>query len=101
MKSWMCSFPNHGYYKAVKPVFPVDIMVENWRLDSFVSPKSWVIFSTLNANGTWLQKHVDKWDVDEKYGRMKECLYDLKVVNDLAEQCIKDIQEYAEMAKDS
>ena len=101
MKSWMCSFPNHGYYEAVKPVFPVDIMVENRRLDSFVSPKSWVIFNTLNANGTWLQKHVDKWDVDEKYGRMKECLYDLKVVNDLAEQCIKDIQEYAELAKDS
>ena len=26
---------------------------------------------------------------------------DLKVVNDLAERCIKDIQEYANLAKDS
>ena len=29
------------------------------------------------------------------------CIEQLKVVNDLAERCIKDIQEYADLAKDS
>lgn len=33
--------------------------------------------------------------------RIKGSLHVLKVVNDLAEQCVKDIQEYADLAKDS
>ena len=32
---------------------------------------------------------------------MHNVFKDLKVVNDLAERCIKDIQEYANIAKDS
>ena len=32
---------------------------------------------------------------------MKKCIMDLKVVNDTAERCIKDIQEHANLAKDS
>ena len=68
-------------------------------MDSFVSPKSWVIFNKLNANSTWLQKDVDEWDADDKYERIKECLHYLKVVNDLAEPCLKETQEYADLAK--
>ena len=99
MANWMCLFPNHDYYEVGKPVFPIDLMVENTRMDSFVSPKSWVILNKLNANSTWLQKDVDEWDADEKYERIKECLHYLKVVNDLAEPCIKNTQEYADLAK--
>ena len=76
-------------------------MVENPRLDSFVGPKSWLLFNKLNAGGAWLQLEVDQWNSDVEYARMKNCLEDLKVVNDLAERCIKDIQEYADLAKDS
>ena len=36
-----------------------------------------------------------------EYIRIKTYLKDLKVVNDIAEQCIKDITEYANMVKDS
>ena len=32
---------------------------------------------------------------------MKDCLHNLKLVHDLAEQCIKDIQEYTNLVKDS
>ena len=32
---------------------------------------------------------------------MRRALSDLKVVNDLAERCIKDIQNYADLTKDS
>ena len=55
----------------------------------------------MNADGHWLQKNVEDWEDDGEYMRMKNCLRDLKVVNDLAERCIKDIQEYTNLAKDS
>ena len=59
------------------------------------------MFSKLNANGAWLQKDVDEWDADEEHVRIKDWLRDLKVVNDLAERCIKDFQEYADLEKES
>ena len=76
-------------------------MVRNPRLETFVGPRSWLLFNKLNANGVWLQMDVSDWESDAEYIRMKACLRDLKVVNDLAERCIKDIQEYADLAKDS
>ena len=101
MANRLCSFPNHENFEPGKPVFPVDMMVAKPRLNYFVGPKSWLIFNKLNANGAWLQKDVDDWDADREYTRMKACLCDLKVVNELAERCIKDISEYADLAKDS
>ena len=76
-------------------------MVANPRLDLLFGPKIWLIFNQLNANDTWLQKDVDNWNADQEYVRIKGSLHVLKVVNDLAEQCVKDIQEYADLAKDS
>ena len=84
-----------------KPEFPVRLMTQNPKMDSFVGHKSWLIFNKMNAAGHWLHKNVDEWEDDTEYIRMKNCLKDLKVVNDLAERCIKDIQEYANLAKDS
>ena len=55
----------------------------------------------MNAAGNWLQKNVNDWEDDDEYMRMKNCLQDLKVVNDIAERCIKDILDYADLAKDS
>lgn len=43
------------------------------------------------ASGDCLSKSVKERNND---------LYDLKAVNDLVGRCIKDTQEYAEMAKD-
>ena len=76
-------------------------MVDNPKLDSFVGPRSWMLFNILHANGTWLQNDVCEWHQNEEFARMKAIIKDLKVVNDLAERCIKDIQEYADLAKDS
>ena len=101
MAAKLYQFPNTGNIQPEKPVFPVDLMVDNPRLDSFVGPKSWLLFNMLNAGGAWLQLEVDQWNSDVEYARMKNCLEDLKVVNDVAERCIKDIQEYADLAKDS
>ena len=38
---------------------------------------------------------------NDEYKMMLIIWKDLKVVNDLAERCIKDIQEYANLSKDS
>ena len=101
MATRLASLPNQGNFAPGKPVFPVDLMVDNPKLDSFVGPRSWMLFNILHANGTWLQNDVCEWHQNEEFARMKAIIKDLKVVNDLAERCIKDIQEYADLAKDS
>ena len=70
-------------------------------MDSFVGERSWLIFDKLHAAGAWLGQSVDEWDNNDEYMKIKTCLQDLKVVNDLAERYIKDVQEYADLAKDS
>ena len=55
----------------------------------------------METNGDWLRNEVNEWENSDQYVRMKTCVSDLKVVNDVAERCIKDIQEYADAAKDS
>ena len=37
----------------------------------------------------------------QQYQRMDGFIRDLKVVNDLAERCVKDVQDYKNTAKDS
>ena len=83
-----------------KPKFPVDRMTPNPTLDVFIGPKSWLIFEKLHANGNWLNKDVGDWNEDEEYNRMRHMLRDLKVVIDLAERCVKDVEEYANASKD-
>lgn len=92
-------FPKEKTYKPGKPKFPV--MTTNPKLEEFIGPRSWLLFNILNAKGLWLNNNVSEWDEDAEYSRMKKCLNELKVVNDLAERCIKDIQEYADLARDS
>ena len=67
---------------------------------SFLRPRSWVLFNTLHANGTWLQNDVWEWNQNE-FSRMKATIKDMEVENDLEERCTKDIQGYADLAKDS
>ena len=43
---------------------------------------------------------VQLWDTDNEYVSMREILYRRKVVNDTAESGVKDIQEYANAARD-
>lgn len=60
-----------------------------------------MIFNKRNANDVWLQNNENKWNAYERYVRMKESQCDLKVVNDLANPRIKDIQEYVDLTKGS
>ena len=47
----------------------------------------------MGMNGDWLRNEVSEWENNELYIYLKTSLSDLKVVNDVAERCIKDIQE--------
>ena len=87
-------------FRPSKPTFPTDLMSNDPTLDIFIGPKSWLIFDKLNANGEWLEDDVEDWQDNEEYVRMKHLLMDLKVVNDLAERCVKDVEEYANASKD-
>ena len=58
-----------------------------------------MIFIKRDANDVWLQNNENKWNAYERYVKMKEFQCDLKVVNDLANPCIKDIQEYVDLTK--
>ena len=84
-----------------KPVFRTDLMTDQPTLDSFIGPRSWILFHKLNAAGTWLNREVMEWPEDNEYKRLETFLKDLKVVNDLAERCVGAVQTYRNMAKDS
>lgn len=51
-------------------------------------------------NGDWLVTPAAQWDTNPDYTRMKEIVTNLSVVNDAAERGVKDIQDYANVARD-
>ena len=89
------------HFAPGKPKFQVALLTDDPKLESLIGPKSWVLFHKLKANGNWLNKDPNDWIDDEEYKRMETFLLDLKVVNDLAERCVSDVQNYKDMAKDS
>ena len=92
------SRPSH--FNVGKPAFPTDRMSGHPSLDVFIGKNSWLLFHNLNATGKWLERDVDKWKDDVEYIEIKKLLRDMKVVNDLAERCVKDTEDYADAAKD-
>ena len=99
----LSSVPCPDKFPLAKPEFPAPLMSNDHKAKNgfFCGAKKWLLFNKMNAAGNWLQKNVNDWEDDAEYMRMKNCLQDLKVVNDLAERCIKDILDYADLAKDS
>ena len=60
---------------------------------------SWVVFDIFGSNGEWMSLPVDKCEESEEY--MKMAIVMLKLSVDTAEQGVKDIKDYANVAKDS
>ena len=59
------------------------------------------MFHIMGMNEDWLRNEVSEWENNEQYIYLQTSLSDLEVVNDVAQRCIKDIQEYAEAAQDA
>ena len=92
--------PKPNRFEPGKPEFPVALMANNPTMDQLIGSKSWLLFSLLGKSGDWLQMPVRLWDTDNEYVSMKETVSHLEVVNDTAERGVKDIQEYANAARD-
>ena len=100
MADTLIGIPKPVDFETGKPRFPIERMGYDQHLKSFIGERSWLFFDKLYANGEWLREPVDDWDSDDEYVRMRDILRDLKVVNDPAERCIKDIQEYCDLTMD-
>ena len=72
-------------------------MCENPSLHSFNGQRSWLFFQKIKCNGDWLTSDVELWKDDPEYQTMMSILVDLKVVNDLAEKCVKDVETYTQI----
>ncbi len=92
--------PANYQWQTGKPVLP-DNLHRRFQLSALIGQRSWLLFHLLNAGTEWLHRPVRSWEDCPEYKRVGDFLGDLSVVNDAAERCVKDITEYAEMARDS
>jgi len=69
-------------------------------LASFLGPRSWLAFSLLGNDDGWLDLPPAQWSGDGRYQEMASIMSDLAVVNDAADRGVKDIQDYANAARD-
>ncbi len=86
-----------------KPCFPEQHFLQagaDVSLPSLIGPRSWLLFDITGSNGRWLGQHPTRWPAYAEYRRLDTIIRHLEVVNDAAERGVKDIQEYADMAKD-
>ena len=101
MADQLIATPRPQHFATGKPVFPVELMSGNLNLLSFVGERSWLFFHKMECTGNWLHKDVEMWKDDSEFQKMLLVLKDIEVVNDLAERCVKDVETYANLAKDS
>ena len=100
MAEMLVSTPRPASFKPGKPVFPTDRMHHDHQLDVFIGENSWLLFHNLKTEGQWLSEDVEQWVFDAEFKYMQHLVYDLKVVNDLAERCVKDVEDYVNASKD-
>ena len=65
---------------------------------SFIGPRSWLAFHLLNFADNWLYLHPSLWEESEEFQDMSRIMCDLAAVNDTADRCVKDIEDFANAA---
>ncbi len=86
-----------------KPIFPKEKLEQagsNIQLKELIGPQSWLLFHLLDARGAWLATAPNRWVHNREYKRMYKVVENIEVVNDAAERGVKDVKEYAKVAKD-
>ena len=87
-------------FSTGKPVFPEEELLGG-PIKSLLGPRSWLLFKMLGLSTAWMKYSADTWKQDPAYGEIESKLVSMKVVNDLAEICIKDVQEYSQCTTQS
>ena len=64
----------------------------------FISDRSWLLFSLIDANTDWLHESADTWKDIPAYQDLRDFCINNKVVNGVAERAVKDCQDYAKKA---
>lgn len=98
----MLGFVNPHVFAPGKPAFPRQQFQhqEDVALPTLVGPKSWELFDLLGDDGAWLAQPPQLWDTHPGYRSMATVVHNLEVVNDAAERGVKDVQDYANTARD-
>ena len=69
-------------------------------MEQLIGPNSWLLFHLLETNGAWLALPANQWNTDAEFSEMLAVVKNVAVVNDAAERGVKDIQDYANAARD-
>ena len=70
-------------------------------LHEFVTARTWLFFQLVGIETEWLRERVENWENDINYKTTLAIAKDITVVNDCAERAVKDVEEYANLTKDS
>ena len=101
MAAALCVIPKPAAFLPKKPRFATGtLQTPGSTLASFVGPNSWLAFTLLGIDGGWLDVPPAEWFHVLHYVEMGAITEDLAVVNDTAERCIRDIQDFANVAHD-
>ena len=103
MAAALLATPCPAVFPPGKPVFPEQQFKQqqtNLTLQALVGAKSWLLFELLHSDGAWLHTPANQWAVDQDFTRMLKTVQYIEVVNDAAERGVKDVEDYANKAKD-
>lgn len=104
LKTTLSTFPKLPVYPPGKPGHPAfnaqinKLTRAKPSLSTFISDRSWLLFSLIDANTDWLNEPSDTWNDIPAYQDLKEFCKNIEVVNDVAERAVKDCQDYAKKA---
>ena len=106
MADTLLNTPNPAVFNPGKPAQPnFDPVAAHLgpvkpSLSDFISERSWMIFTLVDATTDWLNIPPSQWIQDGNYQHLRSFIRDLQVVNDAAERAVKDVAEYSEMTQD-
>ena len=101
MANTLLRYERPAVFQPQKPLFPPVELLDRLSLSVFIGPRSWLLFHLLGHQGDWLYQPTSDWENFVEYMEMAKVITELAVVNDTAERGVKDVEDYANIAKDS
>ena len=94
--------PRPLHFQLGKPNFKAQLILlgQNVSLAELTGPRLWLIVHLLQIDNAWLATPPYTWTQNQKYQAMSAIINDIAVANDAAERARKDIQDYANTARD-
>jgi hypothetical protein len=101
----LLAIPKPAVFLPGKPDFDqINLKLDRGRrpaLHEFVTGRTWLFFHLVGIDTEWLRENVEDWQDNINYKTTLDIAKDIAVVNDCAERAVKDVEEYANLTKDS